>query len=148
MVLCRKIHLVLLTFKDNSAHHGEWALRKLYSGTTIFFWSWSEVACEVYGCCSRFCALFILRDIRYKLWMWLTKHGSMSQRDGGVNRQHSLETGLSQAIRPMLICASESSVSVRSQQVRSEIPRSLVRIKATCLAIKLKWKNKTNPFAE
>ncbi|XP_020612830.1 protein FAM13A-like [Orbicella faveolata] len=40
----------------------------------------------------------------------------MSQRDGGVNRQHSLETGLSQAIRPMLICASESSVSVRSQQ--------------------------------
>lgn len=40
----------------------------------------------------------------------------MSQRDGGVNRQHSLETGLSQAIRPMLICASESSVSVKNQQ--------------------------------
>jgi len=41
----------------------------------------------------------------------------MSQRDGGVNRQHSVETGLTQAIRPMLICASESSVSVRNQQV-------------------------------
>jgi len=45
----------------------------------------------------------------------------MSQRDGRVNRQHSLETGLSQAIGPMLICASESSVSVRNQQVRAEI---------------------------
>ena len=41
----------------------------------------------------------------------------MSLRDGGVNRQHSVETGLTQAIRPMLICASESSVSVRNQQV-------------------------------
>lgn len=41
----------------------------------------------------------------------------MSQRDGGVNRQHSVETGLTQAIGPMLICASESSVSVRNQQV-------------------------------
>lgn len=40
----------------------------------------------------------------------------MSQRDSGVNRQHSLETGLTQAIRPMLICASESSVSVKNQQ--------------------------------
>ena len=41
----------------------------------------------------------------------------MSQRDGGVNRQHSVETGLTQAIGPMLICTSESSVSVRNQQV-------------------------------
>lgn len=40
----------------------------------------------------------------------------MSQREGGVNRQRSVETGLTQAIRPMLICASESSVSVRNQQ--------------------------------
>lgn len=40
----------------------------------------------------------------------------MSQREGGVNRQRSIETGLTQAIRPMLICASESSVSVRNQQ--------------------------------
>ena len=87
------------------------------------------MACEVYGSCSRICSLFILRDIGYKLWMWLRKQGSMSQRDGGVNRQHSLETGLSQAIRPMLICASESSVSVKNQQVRSEIPRSLTWIK-------------------
>ena len=53
----------------------------------------------------------------------------MSQRDGGVNRQRSVETGLTQAIRPMLICASESSVSVRNQQVRLSaynFPRSLV----------------------
>lgn len=55
----------------------------------------------------------------------------MSQREGGVNRQRSVETGLTQAIRPMLICASESSVSVRNQQVRLEyiiplFPRSPV----------------------
>ncbi|KAJ7381069.1 Protein fam13a [Desmophyllum pertusum] len=46
----------------------------------------------------------------------------MSQRDGGVNRQRSVETGLTQAIRPMLICASESSVSVRNQQGSDQLP--------------------------
>lgn len=46
----------------------------------------------------------------------------MSQREVGVNRQHSVETGLTQAIRPMLICASESSVSVRNQQSPEQLP--------------------------
>ncbi|KAK2566202.1 Protein FAM13A [Acropora cervicornis] len=46
----------------------------------------------------------------------------MSQREVSVNRQHSVETGLTQAIRPMLICASESSVSVRNQQSPEQLP--------------------------
>ena len=45
----------------------------------------------------------------------------MSQREGAVSRQRSVETGLTQAIRPMLICASDSSIPVRNQQVKSKL---------------------------
>jgi len=107
-----KIHLDLLTLKTIPAKH-----ENRYVGLFCvkdFAWSvlqstWSRLSGRFFRC------LFYVDFVKLCMWVW--KLGSMSQRDGGVNRQHSVETGLTQAIRPMLICASESSVSVRNQQV-------------------------------